>query len=236
MNLKHFLPDLRIDEVMHNLTLEYIEIEQTCTKHLSKERNSFDEAVKLFVKDTILLSSDTNKDLRIHFKKVAAISVGRAIAERMKGGGEFLKILLKNHYEHPTSNLIRKPATLFVKKPQYYHEMKNNDMMEIIKNIQDDFLELSAELLDDKETFLADIQTVKNVDSDTVERKEAQTRIDAAVLEAGEFIGHGDQMTFEKFWNAKRLSQTGVTALERKEYLAYFRIALFHTKMSKGGY
>ena len=155
---------------MHNLTLEYIEIEQTCTKHLSKERNSFDDAVKLFDKDTILLSSETNKELLAHFKKVAAISVGRAIAERMKGGGEFLKLLLKNHYEHPTSSLKRKPATIFVKKPQYYHEMKNNDMMEIIKNIQDDFLELTAELLEDKEAFLSDIQIVKDVDSDIVDR------------------------------------------------------------------
>ena len=104
LNWKHFLPDLRIDEVMHNLTLEYIEIEQTCTKHLSKERNSFDDAVKLFDKDTILLSSETNKELLAHFKKVAAISVGRAIAERMKGGGEFLKLLLKNQYKNPTSS------------------------------------------------------------------------------------------------------------------------------------
>ena len=40
-------------------------------------------------------------------------------------------------------------------------------------------------------------------------------------------------MTFQKFWDAKRLCQTGVTALERLEYLANFRIALFHTKMSK---
>ena len=57
-----------------------------------------------------------------------------------------------------------------MKKPQYYHEMKNNDMMEIIKNIQDDFLELTAELLEDKEAFLSDIQIVKDVDSDIVDR------------------------------------------------------------------
>jgi hypothetical protein len=64
------------------MTLEYIEVEQKCTKQLSKERNSLDDAAKLFVKDTILLSSDTNKELLEHFKKVVAISVGRALADR----------------------------------------------------------------------------------------------------------------------------------------------------------
>ena len=214
------------------MTLEYIEVEQKCTKHLSKERNSLDDAAKLFVKDTILLSSDTNKELLEHFKKVVAISVGRALADRVPGA-EFLKLLLQNHYDHPNSTLDKKPATIFVKKPQYLHEMKNNDMMEILNNLQDDFLELTAELAEDKEAFLSDIALVRDIDCDIVRRNEAQERIDLTVIEAGEYIGHGDQMTFWKFWDAKRLSQTGVTALERKEYLGNFRIALFHTKMSK---
>jgi hypothetical protein len=40
-------------------------------------------------------------------------------------------------------------------------------------------------------------------------------------------------LTFEQFYNAKRLRQSCVTALERLEYLRYFRVALFHQKMNK---
>ena len=214
------------------MTLEYIEVEQKCTKHLCNERKTIDDAVKLFEKETLLLSSNANKEHLVHFNKVVAITIGRALADRVPGA-QFLKKLLKNHYQHPNSELVRNQATIFVKKPQYLHEMKNNDMIEIMKNLQQDFLELTAELVTDKEAFLSDLHLIQDIDCDITDREEAQKRMDLAVLQAGEYIGHGDQMTFWKFWDAKRLSQTGVTALERLEYLGNFRIALFHTKMSK---
>ena len=116
--------DLKIDQTLHHLTMEFIEVEQFCTKHLDRDKKAFGDTIKLFDKDTLLLTSDTNKELLKHFNKVVAISVGRALAERVPGA-KFLKRLFKNHHDHPTSDLERKPATLFVKKPQYLHEMKN---------------------------------------------------------------------------------------------------------------
>ena len=46
-------------------------------------------------------------------------------------------------------------------------------------------------------------------------------------------LGYGDLLTFQKFYDAKRLMQSGVTALERLEYIRYFKVALFHGKMNK---
>ena len=106
-------------------------------------------------------------------------------------------------------------------------------MIEIMKNIQQDFLELTAELVTEKEAFNCDLKMVQDTDCDIIDRKAAQKRLVDGVLEAGEYIGHGDQLTFQKFYDGLRLSQTGVTAIERLEFIRYFRIALFHTKMSK---
>ena len=224
--------DLKIDEVSHHMTLEYIEVEQFCTKNLSTGDKSLGETLEFFKKESVLLSTEANKDLLNHLRKVVAISVGRNLAERVPGAG-FLKKLLKNHYDHPTSKQEPKPAITFVKKPQYLHEMKNNDMIKICKKLQLDFLELTAELVPNKGAFLADLEVVQDIDSDKIEREAAEKRLHEEVKAAGEFIGHGDQMTFQKFFDAKRLCRTGVTALERLEYVHYFRLALFHTKMNK---
>ena len=74
---------------------------------------------------------------------------------------------------------------------------------------------------------------IQNQECSTAEREAAGERIHLAVLEAGEFIGHGDYLTFQKFYDAKRLMQPGVTAFERLEFLKYFKLALFHMKMNK---
>ena len=161
---------MRIDDILHNLTLEYIEVEQICTKHLSTERKNLNDAVKLFQTENLLLSSIANQDLLVHLNKVAGISVGRALADRVKGA-EFLKKHLKNHYDHPNSGIERKHATIFVKKPQYYHEMKNNEMIELLKNVQLEFLEMTAELVPDQEAFLSDLHLIPDVDSDRLERE-----------------------------------------------------------------
>ena len=224
--------DLKINDVLHQMTLEYIELEQHCTSDLDTTEKSVEEALEFFDKDTILLSSDKNKHLKDQLEKVVATSVGREIVSRVPGA-QFLNKLLKNHHDHPTSKLDRKPAVLFVKKPQYLSEMKNTDMIKICQKLQLDFLELTAENVVDKGAFLDDLKLANTVDCDIPEREAAEKRIHDSVKEAGVYIGHGDQLTFQRFYEAKRLCRTSVTAIERLEYLAHFRLALFHTKMSK---
>ena len=222
--------DIKVAEVTHHLTQEFIQIEQTCTKHLATEKRSFSEATQLFHSDTISLL--TQAENFKHFKKVVAITVGRMIASRCKGAS-FLEHLLENHYDHPNQDLHPKPAIIFIQKPLYYHEIKNDEMIKILQEIQLDFLMLTAEQVLDKEAFLEDLDKIQNQDCNKIDREAAEQRIEQAVLDAGEYIGHGDYLTFQKFYDAKRLMQPGVTALERLEFLKYFKLANFHMKMNK---
>ena len=223
--------DLKIADLTHHMTQEFIEIEQTCTKHLEKEKKSFDETAELFNKATFLLSEEEKTTLE-HFKKVVAITVGRVLAKRVPGAS-FLTILLDNHYDHPNQNLNPKPAVLFIQKPLYLHEIKTDEMIEIVREIQLDFLNLTAELVPNKLEFLEDLKLIQSEDCEAFAREAAEKRIHAEVLEAGEYIGNGDYLTFQKFYDAKRSLQSAVTALERMEFINYFKVALFHMKMNK---
>ena len=75
--------DIRIAEVTHHLTQEYIEVEQIDTKHLDKQSKPFDDLKYMFKSDTMLLTAEENKTLLDHFQKVVAITVGRILSERV---------------------------------------------------------------------------------------------------------------------------------------------------------
>ena len=224
--------DIRIGGLTHHLTQEFIEIEQIDTKHLDTKGKGFDAEKATFKSDTVLLTSDENRDILEHFKNVVAITIGRVLSDRVPES-RFLKPYFQNHYDHPNQNLNPKPAIIFIQKPLYLHEIVNEEMIQILESVQLDFLMLSAELVSDKEEFLSDIKLLQNKESDSNSRDEAAIRIHKAILESGEYIGHGDYLTFEKFYSAKGLSQTCVTALERFEFIKYFKVALFHMKMNK---
>ena len=224
--------DIRVGGLTHHLTQEFVEIEQIDTKHLNTNGKGFEEKEATFKSDTVLLTSDENKALLDHFKNVVAITIGRILSDRVPES-KFLKAYFANHYDHPNQNLNPKPAIIFIQKPLYLHEIVNEEMIQILESVQLDFLMLSAELVSDKEEFLSDIKLLQNKESDSNSRDEAAIRIHKAILESGEYIGHGDYLTFEKFYSAKGLSQTCVTALERFEFIKYFKLALFHMKMNK---
>ena len=181
--------DVRIAEVTHHLTQEYIEVEQIDTKHFNKQSKPFDEMKNMFRADTILLTAEENKTLLDHFQKVVAVTIGRILSERVPEAS-FLKSLLENHYDHPNKNLKPKPAVLFIQKPLYLHEIVNAEMIQICESVQLDFLKLTAELVPDKQGYLSDLDLIQNEDCDVISRTAAETRIHSAVLEAGEYIGN----------------------------------------------
>ena len=224
--------DLTIADVAHHLTQEFIEVEQCCTKHLGKERKSFEETTEMFNKETFLLTSEQNQSSLDHYKKVVAITIGIILSKRVPGAS-FLKHFLDDHYDHPNQDLKPKPALLFIQKPLYLHEIKTDEMIEIAKEVQLDFLKLTAELVQDKVEFLEDLNLIQKEDCEVLVREAAEKRIHTAVIEAGEYIGNGDYLTWQKFYDAKRSLQSAVTALERMEYVKYFKVALFHMKMNK---
>ena len=98
-------------------------------------------------------------------------------------------------------------------------------MIKIARSEQEDFLLWVAEQASDKEGFLSDLKIIKSHVFDRKVLEEAEKRVHSAVLEAGEYVGHGDLLTFQQFYVAKRLCQGSVTAIERLEFVLYFRKA-----------
>jgi hypothetical protein len=186
----------------------------------------------LFKLETLDLTAKSNENLLNHHKKVTAIVVGRKLAETCPVAVK-LKRFFTNHYSHPTSDNEVTPAILFSKPPQYYNEIVNTEMCAMLDQVQLDFLDLQAELIPNKEAYLEDLKLIQNFDCETSEREDAEKRVAQACLEAGEYIGHGDLLTFERFFLAKRSRKGSATALERLEYIRYFRVELFHLKMNK---
>lgn len=178
--------DIRIADTPHNMMLEYVEIEQVNTAHLDISSKTFDEMSQFFHTDTLLLDSSDNQDLLKHLEKVTALTVGRVLAERVPGA-EFLKSHLEEHYQHPNSNL--NSAILYTKKPQYLSENVNSEMILMLEQMQQDFLNLSAELVSEKASFLNDLEVMKMGETDVDVREAAENRVHSAILETGEFIG-----------------------------------------------
>ena len=148
----------------------------------------------------------------------------------------FLKEFFKKHYDHPNQSTNPKQSIIYIEKPIYYHEIVNEEMIQILDHVQTEFLLLVAEMIEDgeeKKTFLNDVAVLQSEETSIEIKDQAARRIHTTVLKYGEYIGYGDYLTFEKFYSAKGLSQSGVTALERKEFIKYFKIALFHLKMNK---
>ena len=134
--------DINVGGTNHHLTQEYIEVEHNDTKDLDKQSKSFDETKDMFKNDTIIITSEQNKALLEHLKKVVAITIGRVLADRLPEAN-FLKAMLDNHYDHPNQNLKPKPAVLFIQKPLYLHEIVNAEMIQILDSVQLDFLKLT---------------------------------------------------------------------------------------------
>ena len=117
--------DIQINHIMHHLTLNYLEFEQTTTFHLSTDDSlSFDQMKSLFSLDTVIMLSDQNSQLFDHYKVVVATTLGRFFGEEIPEVRWLLSVF-KKHYEHPNSDTARKRSLIHVDKPMYLQETKN---------------------------------------------------------------------------------------------------------------
>lgn len=226
--------DIVINGVANHLMLAYLEFEQINTKHMIKEGLTFDRMVEAFSLDNILLTSPGNEQRLEHLKTVVAITLGRLFSDNIPGVS-WMKSVLPNHYSHPNSNSTKKPAILYTKKPLYLSEQVNSEMIELCEREQVSFLQLVGASLPPEERlqYSEDLCIIQAEECDVDVREAAEARVHEAVLVAGEWIGHGDLLTMERFYVAKRLRQGSVTAFERLEFLRFFRLELFHLKMNK---
>ena len=224
--------EMCVGSKMHQMTLSFLEFEKKITRHLSHEEKSFEEVLEFFTKEKVLITSQFNKDLFEHFKFVTACTLAKIFGQEVEGFSWLMKVFPK-HYSHPNSDTSGKKSTLFTQKPLNYCENSNRDMLKIMEILQRQYLDLVCEQSSDKEAFKEDLRMMYLVGCEKDVREAAEERIKAAVKAAGVAILHGDLLTDVRFETCKRLRRMGVSAVERFDFLVYFRLGTFHMGMNK---
>ena len=226
-----------------NMTQSVICMDKSDTRHLSNDSLDPHNVEKLFDSDNYILTSPKYKELLLHMKYVAAVRVGKVLAENVEEAKK-LKKFLPLHHEHSGSKEEKKPSETFIPPPDYLNETDNAEFFQFCLKKQHEFLDAVAESVDKNEDFLFDIELVKGTkmiesgvvetDQELLAREAAEKRVHKQVEKFGKWIGYGDALTFKQFHlGAKALAQGNCTAFERLEFLAHFRLALFHAKMNK---
>ena len=153
--------DMRINNLDNYMMLGYLEFEQKDTIGLPSEGLGLQNTVELFEVENFLLTSESNARKLDHLKLVVSVTVGRLLAENIHELAG-LKKFLPNHCTHSTSVDTKKPAVLFVNKPEYLSEQKNDEMVELCERLQDQFLHLVSLSVENKEQYLKDLVLMKN--------------------------------------------------------------------------
>ena len=224
--------DMCIGNVMHHMTLSFLEFETLDTSNLSTVEKRFGEALEFFNQDTVFMTSEFNKELFDHYVYVTAWTLGRILADEVEGFSWFKRVFAK-HYKHKNSETSAKKSTIFTQKPLNYCENNNRDMLKIMEHIQSQYLHLVGEQSKDKEGFRKDLKVIYSVDVAKDVREEAEQRVKEEVRMAGVAILHGDLLTDVRFETCKRLRRMAVSAVERFDFLTYFRLGTFHMGMNK---
>ena len=225
--------DMCIGQVMHHMTLPFLEFEKEDTKHLSMEDRSKDEVLGAFKIDTVLLTSDINKKMFAHYKYVTAWTLGRILAEHVEEVAWMKKVFPK-HYTHPNSATSSKKSSIFVQKPLNYSENKNSDMIKIMDSIQYQYLNFVGQQSENPVEYFENLKLIYSSEVTQKIREKAEEKIKLEVKKAGELICHGDLLTDVRFESCKRLKRMGVSAVERHDFLKIFRLGTFHLEMNKG--
>lgn len=222
--------DLQINHSMHHFTLNYMEFENKNTAGLKSESLSRSDMLEFFTLDTVLLDKDSK--LFEHYKFITVLTLGRLLGKEIPGLSWLLEVFPK-HYDHPNRDTAGNKSLIHVSKPLYYQETVNDDMHKIMSSLQLEYLILAAEQATHKDVYLASLRKILSVECSEEERVAAEQVIKDQILQTGELICHGDQLTNERFECCKRLAQGSASAFERFEFMPIFRLGTFHMRMAK---
>ena len=126
--------DMCIGNVLHQMTLSFLEFETEDTSHLSTAEKSFEEALEYFKKETVLITPEFNKELFAHYKYLTAWTLGLILGRLVEGFSWFCKVFPK-HYDHNNSSSSAKKSAIFTQKPLNYCENNNREMLKIMEHI-----------------------------------------------------------------------------------------------------
>ena len=215
-----------------HLTLEVIEKETVDTSHLSTVAKSKEEALALFSKEQVLLSSEQNKEELDHFRYVVAVAAGKILAAT-RPDAKVLAEHLPHHHKHQNSSRKPSPAITFILKPYPYQETSNPDMIKLLIRIQRQFLNSVAKTQQHDPNFAKILMLLEDPNADLEEREKAEAHVKKVVQQYGEWIGGGDLLTVKMVQEARMLMAGSATAFGRLEFLGPFRLQLLHMKMKK---
>ena len=226
-----------------NMTQSVIHMDAQDTSQLNNIPLDPKHIPNLFETDNFLLSSPQHQDMMRHFSYVVAIRVGNVLGKTVQDASKLVKYLPSSHC-HGGSKEEKKPSEIFIPPPDYLNETDNSEFFEFCLKKQSEFLDAVGESVDNKSQFVDDlalIKCTKMIESGVLEseleveaREDAEGRVHRQVEKFGRWIGFGDALTFKQFHlGAKALAKGNCTAYERLEFLAHFRLALFHAKMNK---
>ena len=156
------------------------------------------------------MGGDSLEKERTHLNKVLLIAVGRAIAKAFPDLVGHWEAILPKHHSHPYSHIKPEEAATRLMPPHYRHEVKINEMVELVVDLQDEMLDMLEEQHPDCKDFSNDLKHIRlpvppNESPEAKEsRVQAEHRVKLFVDQKGERIGHGDLLTFQKVFVARK--------------------------------
>ena len=239
------------NNMRNDQTLIVKEFETVDTSHLpSNDGKSFEEICDMITPEEILLTEDSNTDLRMHLENIAVNRTACVIGNRVPGFGYLLKFFPQN-YDHPHSQYSNLKSKIHIEVPLNKNEMKTGEHSVIVEVIQDMHLNSVKKKLEkeERDQFDNHIQFCRNYekeeqdddeesDDDIIEENDrnlkiAEESIDLKVERTGEAIIWGDQQTGEKQRTATELRRTDATKLEQGAYIRNRTFAgFFHVVMN----
>jgi hypothetical protein len=106
-------------------------------------------------------------------------------------------------------------------------------MVKFALKVQAEHLEEVAEYMGCEPLFMADLAMLQDADAAEEVREQAEERVMAANRQYGEMLGHGDQLTVERWQDVRQILSQEVTAFGRLEFCGPFRLEGLHSHMKK---
>ena len=190
-----------------------------------------EEKLDSFKIDAFLLTSPQNEVYMKQFKIVMYSRMAQTMAEEVEGC-KFLKKMFPKHHAQKNKAASKEKTTAHMEKPLYVPENNTLDMVSILLYLQDRWLEILTDRVQDGDMFREALRTIRDPVSTIEERQEAEQLVLARTREHGELVIFGDQLTVDMILTAKDAQKGSLTILERLDIISVTSTGLFHMDMN----
>lgn len=201
------------DVMGEHLTVEVVEKEVIDTSDLNTEpMMTKAEALEKMTKTLIMMGEEQHTTEREHLQRVIALAAAKVVGDLRPDFNAKVRKFIPAHHKHEHSGRKLSAALTFIKKPYPYQETKNPDTIKLLIRIQRSFLQSVAMSREDEAEFRKLLDVLEDAKATDEEREAAEKKVHKAVMEYGEWIGHGDLLTVKMVQEAKMLMTGSATA------------------------